>query len=216
MSSPNICATCSNLSNLKRCARCESISYCSTECQRKDWKSHKKTCSEKPPPQALLDELTKPFHHLHTRTWLHGRPVKDVYKLLVDTFRLRQADNWNLEKQRDSDSVYSGAPNSLSGFRRFLGLAEGRKGLLPPWWSAEYREACVASGIEEGWSSLAVRREKGEIIEHYKNGYMPMQMRLFGEQVYERGPGGQSGAMMIQQVKSNRFYYFDLANLISR
>jgi len=41
-------------------------------------------------------------------------------------------------------------------------------------------------------------------------------MRLFGEQLYERGPGGQSGAMMIQQVKSNRFYDFDLANLISR
>jgi uncharacterized C2H2 Zn-finger protein len=30
--------------NLLRCGRCKKVSYCSKECQRAAWKSHKKKC----------------------------------------------------------------------------------------------------------------------------------------------------------------------------
>lgn len=31
---------------VKRCARCQKVSYCDRECQRMHWKDHKKVCSE--------------------------------------------------------------------------------------------------------------------------------------------------------------------------
>uniref|UniRef100_A0A7S0KXG1 MYND-type domain-containing protein n=1 Tax=Asterionellopsis glacialis TaxID=33640 RepID=A0A7S0KXG1_9STRA len=36
---------CFNTENLKACSRCKVATYCSAECQRKDWKSHKKVCA---------------------------------------------------------------------------------------------------------------------------------------------------------------------------
>merc|ERR1712232_153069 len=33
--------------SLKKCSRCMSIAYCSQECQRSHWKTHKPTCSIK-------------------------------------------------------------------------------------------------------------------------------------------------------------------------
>ena len=30
---------------LKNCAKCKGIMYCSRECQKQDWKHHKKDCA---------------------------------------------------------------------------------------------------------------------------------------------------------------------------
>ncbi|KXN84658.1 hypothetical protein AN958_12036 [Leucoagaricus sp. SymC.cos] len=38
------CNNCSSTQNLKVCGSCASAGYCSTECQKRDWTSHKKTC----------------------------------------------------------------------------------------------------------------------------------------------------------------------------
>ncbi|XP_062503148.1 uncharacterized protein LOC134180085 [Corticium candelabrum] len=44
--SSNCCSLClSSTPNLKRCSRCHITLYCSTECQKKDWKDHKKHCT---------------------------------------------------------------------------------------------------------------------------------------------------------------------------
>jgi mitochondrial splicing suppressor protein 51 len=127
---------------------------------------------------------------------MHERPEQDVYKLLIDTYRLRMEDNYNLEGDADADGIYGGARDGRQGFRRFLRLAEGRRGLLPSWWSQEKAAECEAVGMRDGWSSLATALEKRNVIDHYGNPNMPMQLRMFGEQVYGRGPGGQSGAMI--------------------
>ena len=40
-----VCPICNrNSVRMKRCARCLEMSYCSLECQKKDWKMHKKVC----------------------------------------------------------------------------------------------------------------------------------------------------------------------------
>ena len=40
------CQTCNQYKPLQRCSRCKAVSYCSTSCQRKDWKQHKTKCGK--------------------------------------------------------------------------------------------------------------------------------------------------------------------------
>lgn len=41
------CKKCGKTNNLKWCGRCHNVLYCSSICQRSDWKEHKKTCVKK-------------------------------------------------------------------------------------------------------------------------------------------------------------------------
>mmetsp|Transcript_6651 Transcript_6651/g.10353 ORF Transcript_6651/g.10353 Transcript_6651/m.10353 type:complete len:228 (+) Transcript_6651:816-1499(+) len=44
---PKACASCRSLAsskNLQKCGKCQSIWYCSKECQKNDWKRHKEFC----------------------------------------------------------------------------------------------------------------------------------------------------------------------------
>lgn len=115
-------------------------------------------------------------------------------------------DDYNLEGEADEDSIYGGAVTGERGFQRFLSLAQSRRGLLPSWWSEEKSSECMQLGMtNSGWSSLASAVNKGGVIEHYGNPNMPMQLRMLGEQVYGRGPGGQPGAgMMRMQMMMER------------
>lgn len=38
------CASCATTDNLKHCARCKNVSYCSKACQRAHWQTHKPSC----------------------------------------------------------------------------------------------------------------------------------------------------------------------------
>lgn len=208
------CATCQKSPpevTLKRCSRCAVTHYCSRDCQKADWKAHKKVCgkgstgsSDAPsadtklsPAQGLDQPIAKPFTRLDNGTWLHDRPEKDVYRLLIDAYRMRVEDDYNLEGEADADSLYGGASSGLMGFKRFLRLAGSRPGLLPPWWNAEKQRECEAFGMGSSqFQSLRGAVEKSDIIEHYGDSTFPMQLRMFAEAVYLRGPGGQNGTAM--------------------
>ncbi|KAI5460432.1 putative MYND domain protein [Mariannaea sp. PMI_226] len=198
-----ICKKTSNETDIKRCGKCSETPYCSRECQGTDWKRHKKGCGKPPPrpgsspPKSVDQGISQPFTNLERGNWLHGRSEKDTYRLLLDAYRLRTEDDYNLEQIVDEDGLYSGNPNSLPGFKRFLDKAEQRPDLLPAWWNAEKRRECEAMGLDESvWQTLTCKIEKSDIIEHYGDGQFPMQLRLFAEAVVQRGPGGQSGATM--------------------
>ncbi|KAJ5909946.1 MYND domain protein [Penicillium tannophilum] len=217
----NNCLNCNksraDIGSLKQCSKCKSARYCSRDCQKANWKQHKKDCArlaqaaaETQPAgsntsgsntgtQALDFKMNKPFHQLHAKKWLHGRPETDVYKLLIDTYRLRMEDKYNLEGDVASDSIYSGVASGVPGFQRFLRLVEGKRELLPEWWSPAKSQACVAfaSGQHNDYNvDHAV--EKSDIVEQYGDPLMPMQLRMLGEQIYGSGPGGQPGAGMMQ------------------
>ncbi|KAH0373214.1 hypothetical protein KCU65_g544, partial [Aureobasidium melanogenum] len=211
------CANCSATTNLKCCAKCQDEWYCSRSCQKAHWKLHKKSCNskDKPTPSSsspstykptasknLSKTIDKPFHKLDAGTWLHDRSEKDVFKLLIDAFRLRCTDEYTFENKTTKGTVQAGGPNSKPAFQQFLLLAESKTGILPSWWSRDKTEKCVAFGMDSGdWSDLHRAVEKQDIINHYGESLMPMQMRMFYEKTSGRGLMGQSCNGMLQMQK---------------
>ena len=207
---------------LKRCAKCQETRYCSRECQKDDWKQHKKVCASNASshasasgatggavrpspsqaqgaqPKNLKVNVDKPFHKLSDKTWLHDRPGEDVFKLLIDAYRLRMEDVYKFTGDVEEDSIYNKAASGEVGFRRFVGKARDKAGLMPSWWTPEKLEECVNSAGPTKWSNLAAAVGKSAISDHYGNPDMPMQLRMFAEQVYGTPPvPGQSGAGMM-------------------
>lgn len=64
------------------------------------------------------------FTDLEKRTFLHNRPEKDVYKILIDCYRLRIEDDAKIVGIMEPDSIYaSRSSDRKAGFRRFLETA---------------------------------------------------------------------------------------------
>ncbi|KAL2125652.1 hypothetical protein VTJ04DRAFT_2017 [Mycothermus thermophilus] len=217
---PDSCAACQKAPpevTLSLCAKCHTTFYCSRKCQKSDWESHKKACKKigrstgagnpspsstppnndgpKSPPKGLDQPISKPFTHLVGGTWLHERPEKDVYRLLIDAWRLRVADEENFGPG-GTEPVGRG----LNGFRRFLKLASEHQpsSLLPKWWNEEKENECVEFGTSGSeWQDLNKKIDKATIISHYGDDRFPMQLRMFAEFVFGRAPGGQDGSQML-------------------
>lgn len=136
---------------------------------------------------------------------MHDRPEKDVYRLLIDAYRLRAQDMYNLDDDIAEDSIYSEESDSVGGFKKFLATVERHKNgaLLPAWWNAEKKAECVAFGAsDEGWWSLSCAVEKSDVNERYGDPQFAMQLRMFAEAVYGRGPGGSDGTGMRTMLAS--------------
>ncbi|KAK5452049.1 hypothetical protein LTS15_007772 [Exophiala xenobiotica] len=73
---------------LKRCGRCQKVSYCSKECQTSHWPQHKAGCRRPttplPPPHPSLLPFFRQFKTDESKT----------YEMLIDTFRLRCDDDY--------------------------------------------------------------------------------------------------------------------------
>lgn len=234
-SAPTECSSCRktqrDLPNpLKRCAKCSNQWYCSRECQKADWKSHKKVCGNARVESASMSHalpssdaqsrnqqsrnqpsvsgkccIPKPFTALDNGTWLHNRPKKDVFKLLVDTYRMRIEDEYVFQGDVDEDSLYSGASaaSALRHFKRFLTKAikkdaARKRKLLPEWWSKESLNECLEFARTDEFSNVGYAVEKHDIQEHYSQSDMPMQLRMFGEKIDGTLAAGMSGESMLQ------------------
>ncbi|KAM7218632.1 putative MYND domain protein [Rhypophila decipiens] len=202
---------------LLKCGACKSTPYCSRECQKADWRIHKNICGK---PAASTKPIEKPFTRLNNGTYLHDRPEKDVFRLLIDVYRMRVEDEYKFAGNVDEDSIYSGneGMDGTQGFRRFLKKVEQRKrNLLPDWWSDAKREECIRFGKTGGgkWSRLNRAVEKSDIIEHYDTQF-PAQLRMLGEAVYGNVPwvGGASAAengRMMQALEEKGGYLMHLS-----
>jgi len=114
---------------------------------------------------------------------------------------MRAKDEYKFEAKNTEDSIYAGEPTSMPAFRKLLTKAEKKPIILPSWWNDEKRkefEQFGASSSEVNFSDPACCIEKHDIIEHSNDPLMPMQLRMFAEQVLERPLMGQSSATMLQ------------------
>ncbi|KAF9728397.1 hypothetical protein PMIN01_13530 [Paraphaeosphaeria minitans] len=199
---------------LQACARCKTALYCGRDCQKADYKSHKKVCPKPvehsnsysaPRLHDLEQHVPDPFTRLDEGTYLHDRPETDTFKLLIDSFRMRQADDFQYEKRTTPPSIYTGAPSSTEPFRQYLDRATACQNLLPSWWDPKKIEECVAFGMSRAWSDLKKKVTKHEVIQHYGYEKMPLQLRLLAEVIYGRGTMGESGSevrRLMRQMES--------------
>ena len=167
------CANCSkvhevNGTSLQRCSGCRATYYCSKDCQKADWKQHKTACrssnsngagsgqtgqSGSKSSKAFIESTTG----LDSKTWLHGKPESEVFKLLCDSYRMRVEDDYAFRGDVSEDSIYGGG-DPAKGFRRFLIKAEERSGVLPEY----FRSGGVRKSVKLA-SRRARRRTTGVV-----------------------------------------------------
>ena len=195
--------------SLKRCAKCHGNFYCSRECQKADWKTHKPVCGEgmaaqgssATAPKSLEDLIStftagsgipisahaiasNSFAGLDESTYLNDLSEHDAFATLIDAYRLRIEDN--LMFGGDAGGLYDD-DDPLPHFQRFLDKAETRDGVLPAWWSKEKRHACEKQAVRKSeWSCIYHAVEKSDIVERY-DGFMPIRLRMLAERVYGKG-----------------------------
>jgi mitochondrial splicing suppressor protein 51 len=153
-----------------------------------------------PSPRKGTDKpVTKPFTRLSNNTWLHDRSEEDVYRLLIDAYRMRIEDLYVFEAEFDEGSIYDGEESSIRGFTRFLDKVEqAGKGILPSWWNSNKKAECLAMGMgAKHWQDLRHAVEKSDIQDHYGESKFPMQLRMFAESIYGVTPGGFRRDLML-------------------
>ncbi|GFP57872.1 hypothetical protein TASIC1_0009020900 [Trichoderma asperellum] len=199
---------------LLTCEKCESVEYCSFNCQLGDWTAHQVMYCVNPatiPPEHLAKPhiaaflktpLPNPFARLSKGIWLHDRHKQDVYTLLIDSFRLRESDDYWYAGLTKSESIYNGKESSCSLFRMFLDWAEIKE-LMPPWWSHKKRVECIDLGLDRSFDNfhdLGAMTRDVEILVVYESAMMLMQLRMFAESVLGTGSAKTNGKLMLQKM----------------
>ncbi|CAH7667891.1 hypothetical protein BY996DRAFT_4211174 [Phakopsora pachyrhizi] len=147
--------------------------------------SNNKTGTQ-PTKKILEVEITDPLGKLESKTWLHGRSKKDVYKLLIDIYRLHEYDNYNGGVVEDGSIMTGDVTCSIVAFKRFVERIEkNNRQLLPAWWNEERKMECFRHGLNpEVREYLGFAIEKHDIVEDYGDNWLPMQMRFFTQSVF--------------------------------
>lgn len=214
MSAARVCATCGATNvPLLQCARCKSVSYCNISCQKADWKFHKQACArhaqggcqpsietKSKQPFTAGDQDKKPFTAIYHNAFLHDRTEEKTYQLLIETLRMRQEDEYALEGELMSGTIYDQEPNSEKAFRTLIRKAKVVPGLLPPWWDERSTGKCLNYARNSAKFSLAHAQEKHDIQETWADTKMPMKLRMLAERVYGNTPGGHRSDAMLDMM----------------
>lgn len=145
-----------------------------------------------PTRNPLEKDVRKPFTKVDRGTYLFDRPQKDAVKLLIDSFRIRDAGDWDLDRRAKDHSISKGATSTVQLFRQYLNTAKS-KGLLPSWWTIQSFDECDSYGESGAWSGLGIKVTKYELYSHDGHEKTSLQLRMLAEAVYGIGSFGQDG-----------------------
>ncbi|KAH6959687.1 hypothetical protein BKA56DRAFT_466287, partial [Ilyonectria sp. MPI-CAGE-AT-0026] len=138
------------------------------------------------PAEDLYARISIPLTRPSLRSWLHGRPPQDVYRILIDTYQLRMDDMFVIAKQAEENSMYNGKQTGYFGFRRFLEKAKAAT-VLPPWWNEDIERECQKQGLPAHGLPLYKLSDKvseAAIKKLYGDATFATQLRLFAAGVY--------------------------------
>jgi hypothetical protein len=132
---------------LKRCTGCQSLSYCSKECQKQHWSNHKPFChlvQGKGAPNSFLT-------HVGSK-----KGEECVVNMVIDSYRIRVHHD-HLYRQDDHGIYYQGKRlpegntfangDVYADFQNYLDHAEAVK-ILPEWWDFYKRMECLGKAVD--------------------------------------------------------------------
>lgn len=143
------------------------------------------------------------------RKWLHYSSREDICKLLIDTYRIRMGD-----QRRANDRVSKANPHrgveaafTIDDFHSFLATAEGldedrkaERQLFPAGWGTPGVLRCYRTAEEDGWSNILTLLSREDVPKHYEDEDMPIQIRVFSEQI----DGYNTGCLSAQGIEGMR------------
>lgn len=189
------CVVCHAKTPIKRCARCHIPQYCSTTCQKSDWKSHKSSCE--PEKDTNVEVRVRPGGPDVTRSAANSQetaslllsniPQEETYRRLIDTYRLRAADALLMggEERGWTYDLRNGGPPK-DDFHNFLVKAR-KQDVLPTWFGLEAQHACIEYAMNsEGNSFIGHAIDAEDVEEDYKDKSMPTKMRAVAAYIYGR------------------------------
>ena len=113
------------------------------------------------PAKTLNNTTDRTCHELDNLTWLHNRPEREVYELLIDCFRLHRT---RCLDESGGAGIEIATRDTL---HQFLLKAEA---ILPDWWARKHASGCVLLSMKRGamqWSQLNRLIYAKDIAEHY-------------------------------------------------
>jgi hypothetical protein len=163
---------------LKRCAKCQQSSYCSRDCQKADWKNHKKVCGKQPKAgQVSSNDLVVSFNALPREQLTPSGLARNHWHFSIRHVPLPPAGDLLYIINPESRFIHVEAPAQLLSLatateraalvvpmllNAFLSnMAVGPSPVRPigaPWsWATSDRE--LATAVEARLKELGVRKE---------------------------------------------------------
>jgi hypothetical protein len=115
--------------------------------------------------KLLGQHVPDPFTRLDDGKYLHDRLEEDVYRLLVDAFRMRSEDDMKLENKPKPNSIYTGNPSGIEPCKEFLDQAATRRDMLLLRWDVGYRAECEKFAESGEWNKLWNKVTKAQMVE---------------------------------------------------
>ena len=116
-------------------------------------------------------------NRIRNGAWLSTFPEQEAFKRIIDSYRLRIVDEYNLNgKQIDQE-------DPVADFREYLDTAERKGEILPAWWTTEKKEACISLGQQDGEHNLGGAVTKASINDDYGEATMAMKLRMVAQMI---------------------------------
>ncbi|EGG02183.1 uncharacterized protein MELLADRAFT_91496 [Melampsora larici-populina 98AG31] len=132
---------------------------------------------------------------------LEGHPQGEIYKRIIDLYRLRCDDECVWDGVRVGLYATDKGPGlPIAHFQSYLTKAQRCPNYLPSWWNEKAKEECIRIACDpQGKTYIGTRMAKADIQKAYNDSSMPMLMRMIGEKIFGSRIGAGSSDMHVDK-----------------